>query len=117
MRDPERKKEKECNPATNHGRSQKPMADLNAISVSENQNECVFSNREWTQLTDLAQLLQPLQEATDLLQGEHVSKRHTAHDNINCRTCKPFIQTQNSQIAVGCYNIYGCPSCPLSTSM
>ena len=115
MRDPERKKEKECNPATNHGRSQKPMADLNAISVSENQNECVFSNREWAQLTDLAQLLEPFREATDLLQGDHVSKKHTAHDNSNCPTCKHvFIQTKNSQQIVDYYNLYGCPSCPLS---
>ena len=50
----------------------KGLADLNTICRDVGHNECVFTQKEWDQLTELVEILQPFKVYTDILQGEEV---------------------------------------------
>ena len=45
---------------------------LNSVSRDAGHNECVFTHKEWEQLTELTEILLPFKEYTDILQGEEV---------------------------------------------
>ena len=53
----------------------KGLAPLNAVSREAEHTECVFSHKEWDQLTELVEILEPFKDYTDQLQGEEVKSK------------------------------------------
>lgn len=52
--------------------SNKDMKKLNELSEQQGHQECVFTHRDWQQLTELRDILRPFYLATNLTQGEKV---------------------------------------------
>ena len=52
---------------------QRGLTKLNEVSRETNHQECVFSQCEWDQLKELADILGPFKVYTDMLQGDEVS--------------------------------------------
>ena len=50
----------------------KGLTEINEVSRDDGHNECVFTHKEWEQLTELTEILHPFKVYTDLLQGEEV---------------------------------------------
>ena len=50
----------------------KGHAKLNSVSREAGHQECVFTHKEWEQLTELAEILLQFKVYTDLLQGDQV---------------------------------------------
>lgn len=50
----------------------KGMVELNTISADEKRNELVFSSKQWAQLKELSELLEPFKVSTDELQADQV---------------------------------------------
>lgn len=50
----------------------KGLVQLNSVCREVGHNECVFTQKEWDQLTELSEILHPFKVYTDLLQGEEV---------------------------------------------
>ena len=51
----------------------KGLSELNAVSRETKHNECIFTQKEWDQLIELADILAPIKIYTDMLQGDQVS--------------------------------------------
>ena len=53
---------------------QKGLQELNSVSKTTKKSELVFTQREWDQITELIDILEPFQDYTDKLQGDQVSQ-------------------------------------------
>lgn len=70
--------------------------NLTELCTAENRTEVIFSNREWSQLVELCDLLEPFAEATDKLQAEKVSKTVRCMNPIfsRCSPCQLLVLFQ-----------------------
>lgn len=51
------------------------FTDLNTVSRATDNPQLLFSAKEWEQLKELCEVLEPFQIYTDILQGEEVSAK------------------------------------------